>query len=187
MSFAATTLGDVHAVPELITARLLLRGWRLGDGAALEAINADPDVTRYLGNRKAPPDLIARIERYWAEHGFGIWALEALQPPLAGRLIGFVGLGHPTFMPQLATRTEIAWRLARETWGQGLATEAAVATRDHAFGELGLEELIAVIHPDNVRSRSVAVKLGMALEQRAPSDALGFDVEVWQLPAPSGA
>ena len=176
----------MNAVPELTTARLLLRGWTPQDAAVLEEIDADPEVSRYLGDRKGPPDFVGRIERHWAEHGFGVWAVEARHPPLAGRFIGFVGLGHPTFMPELAARTEVAWRLARDCWGQGLATEAAIATRAHAFDTLGLEELIAIVHPQNVRSQRVAEKLGMAGEARAFSEALGFEVVVWQMPAPSG-
>jgi RimJ/RimL family protein N-acetyltransferase len=51
---------------------------------------------------------------------------------------------------------------------------------------LRLDELIAIIHPQNLRSRRVAANLGMALEQRAPSEALGFEVEIWQLRGPTG-
>lgn len=44
--------------------------------------------------------------------------------------------------------------------GQGLATEAALACREHAAA-LGVRHLVAIINPDNVASQKVALKLGM--------------------------
>jgi RimJ/RimL family protein N-acetyltransferase len=57
---------------------------------------------------------------------------------------------------------EIAWRLARPYWGRGYASEAARAALNHGFGELGLEQIIAVTVPANQRSRRVMERLGMA-------------------------
>ena len=48
----------------------------------------------------------------------------------------------PSEMP-FAPATEIGWRLARPLWGRGLASEAARAVVEHAFGELALAELVA--------------------------------------------
>ena len=59
---------------------------------------------------------------------------------------------------------EIGYLLGREHWGNGYATEAALAVRDWALAELGLERLIALIYPGNVRSIRVAEKLGMEPE-----------------------
>jgi RimJ/RimL family protein N-acetyltransferase len=59
--------------------------------------------------------------------------------------------------------TDIGWHLLREHWGQGFATEAAQASRDYAFAQLGVERLVAQIHPENYASRRVAEKIGMTL------------------------
>ena len=59
------------------------------------------------------------------------------------------------------TEIEIAYLFGRGYWGRGYATEASVAVRDWALGELGLQRLIALIYPDNARSIRVAQKLGM--------------------------
>src|SRR5262249_28276161 len=59
--------------------------------------------------------------------------------------------------------TGIGWHLLREHWGQGIATEAAHASRDYAFDQQGMERLVASIHPDNRASPRVAEKIGMAL------------------------
>lgn len=172
---------------DLLTPRLRLRRWRPGDAAPMAAINSDPEVARYL-NRPADPRAVAAFHRavldHWARYGFGWFALESREPALAGRLLGFAGVAHPSFLPEIATRPELGWRLGREAWGRGLATEAAQATRDHAFAVLGLPELIAIIHPDNERSRRVATKLGMTVERLIENPALGRPVELWQMAPP---
>ena len=60
---------------------------------------------------------------------------------------------------------EIGWHVRRSLWRQGFATEAAVAHRDRATGELGMERLISLIRPENTASRRVAEKLGMTVEK----------------------
>ena len=150
-------------------------------------INGDPEVTRYL-NRPVGPAATAAFQAgaiaHWDAYGFGFWAAESLAPEDVGALLGFIGFAHPTFLPELASRVEIGWRLARRAWGRGLATEGAIAARDHAFDVVGLDELISIIHPENERSRSVATKLGMTVQQRVHHAGLGRDVEVWALAAP---
>jgi len=165
---------------ELLTERLRLRRWRPEDEAPMSAVNRDPEVARYLNAATDERSLAAfhgRVLEHWATYGYGWWAVELRD---GGGLIGFAGVSHPTFLAPVAHRTELGWRLARAAWGRGLATEAATAARDDAFGRLGLDELIAVIHPDNVRSQRVARKLGMAVETHVPHPGLGIDVEIWR-------
>jgi RimJ/RimL family protein N-acetyltransferase len=153
-------------------------------------INRDPEVTRYLNRATGPAAtraFYAAAVGHWQDHGFGLWAVESLAPEDVGAFLGFVGLAYPTFLPAIAARVEIGWRLARRAWGRGLATEGAVAARNHAFDVVGLGELISVIHPDNERSRRVATKLGMTVEQRILHAGLGREVEVWQLTAARGS
>ena len=88
------------------------------------AINSDPAVTEFLNRRMdaaATAAFLDRTEEHWAEHGFGHWAVEPTEGPLAGEMIGFVGVAYPTFLPELATRPELGWRLA--------APPGAAATR----------------------------------------------------------
>ena len=61
---------------------------------------------------------------------------------------------------------EIGWRLRRDAWGAGLATEAARAVLDHGFITLRLPEVVADIHPENARSIRVAEKIGLILRGR---------------------
>jgi RimJ/RimL family protein N-acetyltransferase len=166
---------------ELRTDRLLLRRWRSSDIEPMGAINADAEVARYLN--RPPPDgsFVAALESQWRLHGFGLWALESTEPATAGEMLGFAGLGHPSFIPALEFEVEIGWRLARSAWGRGLATEAARATLAYARDPLGLRRLISIIHPENVRSQRVAEKLGMAVGRLVHNPVLGIPVEVWEL------
>jgi len=56
---------------------------------------------------------------------------------------------------------EIGWRFARDAWGHGYAGEAAAAVMAHGFAVGGLAKIVAVLDPDNHRSRRVCEKLGM--------------------------
>jgi RimJ/RimL family protein N-acetyltransferase len=89
-----------------------------------------------------------------------------------------------TFIPAVAERTELGYRLARPAWSQGFATEAALACRDDAFYRAGLSELISLIDPANIRSQRVAEKVGMAPGESVRNPLTGTDVTVWSLRAP---
>lgn len=139
-----------------VTERLVLRRFTPADAEAFAAVNADPEVTRFVGgplDREASDAFLARTMAFWDERGYGRCAVEE-----AGTLLGFAGLGtHPI----AGDDVEIGWRLARHAWGRGLATEAARAVADLAFGPWGLSRLVAVMHPENAASLGVARNLGM--------------------------
>jgi len=163
----------------------VLRRWHAADEQAMVAINRDPEVTRYLNrpvDAAAVRSFLSASAAHWARHGFGPWALEGRREPLRGRLIGFAGVAFPAFLPEIAHRPELGWRLARDVWGRGLATEAATAALEDADRRVGLSELIAIIHPDNRRSTRVAAKLGMSLERSIHNPVLARDVDLWSRP-----
>lgn len=126
-------------------------------------MNADPEVMRYIGDGR-PQDraraaaALDRMRWHWAEHGFGRWAIERASD---GAFLGFCGVGFPPFVPEVATWPEIGWRLQRRYWGNGYATEAAIAARDHFFTAFAYSELISLAHPDNAASHRVMRKIGM--------------------------
>jgi RimJ/RimL family protein N-acetyltransferase len=143
------------------TERLLLRTWRPSDEAPFAALNGDPEVTRYLSgpmSREDSDELLARIRGHWRQHGFGLYAAEV---KATGAFIGFVGLAIPSFLPDVLPAVEVGWRLAREHWGNGYATEGARASVAYGFGELGLKQIISIIDPRNAPSIRVAERLGM--------------------------
>jgi RimJ/RimL family protein N-acetyltransferase len=145
------------------TDRLLLRAWRAEDVPGYARMNADPEVTRYLGRGGRTLTLeetrthVERIEHHWATWGYGLSAVEHLAD---GHMIGFVGLAHHRWYPD---EVEIGWRLDRAYWGRGLATEGAAAVLRHAFEELGLDHVISIADRGNVASRRVMEKNGLRL------------------------
>jgi RimJ/RimL family protein N-acetyltransferase len=144
----------------------------------MAAINADPEVTRFLHGAATGP-FLPKVQKHWDEHGFGFWAVESREVDLRDRCLGFVGVAYPTFLPELSHRPEIGWRLAREAWGRGYATEAAMAVRAYARTELAIVRLISIIHPDNVRSQRVATKLHMVRAETVHHPGMQLDVDVW--------
>ncbi|GIF72433.1 GNAT family N-acetyltransferase [Asanoa siamensis] len=148
------------------TERLTLRGWRDADLDALAAINADPEVMRYIldgsvrDRQRTSQDLRAMI-RGWDERGFGLFAVDVRE---TGAFVGWAGLAVPEFLPEVMPAVEIGWRLAREAWGRGYATEAAAASLQFAFDDCALDRVISIRHVDNTRSARVMAKLGLAFE-----------------------
>jgi RimJ/RimL family protein N-acetyltransferase len=180
----------IRAPTELLTPRLLLRQWRDDDLERLVAINSDPEVTEFLHgpfDAATTARFIERARAHWEQHGFGRFALESRESQGRGELVGFTGVAYPTFLPAVAHRPELGWRLDRRVWGRGLATEAAVACRSLARDHLRLDELISIIHPDNHRSQRVAEKLGMAVEGQVEDPVVRRPVDVWAIDLRAGA
>jgi RimJ/RimL family protein N-acetyltransferase len=167
-------MATTFEVPVLRTDRLVLRAFRAGDLAAWAAMEADPEVRRYRGN-----NLRTRDEAWGAmETSLGQWALRgygllALEHAADGQFVGFAGVLHPADWPE----AELAYSLARPYWGQGLAIEAARAARDWAFAQHGFSRLASFILSENIRSISVAARLGAVSEGMV--ELRGFRAEWW--------
>jgi len=152
------------------TDRLLLRRWLPSDTAPFAELNADPRVMKFLTrplSRAESDALAARIEEHFEQHGFGLWAVEAVG---VAPFIGFVGLSVPRFEAAFTPCVEIGWRLAGGYWGHGYASEAASAAAQFAFNRLGLEEIVSFTVPENVRSRRVMERIGMTRDPREDFD-----------------
>ena len=153
--------------PELETNRLLLRRWRPADLEQFSAINADPVTMEHLPSTLSEDEsgqLIARIEKGFEEDGFGLWAVTHL---VSGRLLGFAGLQRVHFESHFTPAVEVGWRLGRDHWGSGYATEAARAALRYGFDSAELPEIVSFAVPANTRSTRVMERLGMT---RDPSD-----------------
>jgi RimJ/RimL family protein N-acetyltransferase len=156
----------VH-VPTIETPRLRLRAWSDADREPFAGMNADPEVMRYMRHRldRAGSDaLVDRIVAGWQADGFGLWAVELRSD---ARFIGFVGLSRPSFDAPSMPAVEVGWRLARDAWGFGFATEGGRASVRYGFEVRGLEEIVSLTTVGNVRSRRVMERLGM---HRDPAD-----------------
>lgn len=168
---------------EIQTPRLLLRRWRDDDLVPMAEINADPDVMQWIGDGSVrdleqTAEAIERWEEEWDEEGFGLFAVELLA---SGELIGFVGLSVPTFLPEVLPAVEIGWRLGRQFWGQGYASEAAHATLEFALQDRGLDRVISITRTGNEASENVMRKLGMVPERQTTHPVYGFALTVYAI------
>jgi RimJ/RimL family protein N-acetyltransferase len=148
-------------VAELRTDRLLLRHWRDADREPFAALNADPEVMRHFPApfSRSESDALAEVVATALDRdGWGWWALEVRR---TGAFIGFTGLARVGFEAHFTPAVEMGWRLAREAWGHGYATEAARAAAGFGFEVLDCDELVAFTAVGNLRSRAVMERLGM--------------------------
>lgn len=153
-----------ETIPTITTPRLVLRAFLPSDAGALERVMGAPEVMQYFPVTTPPTmeqceNFIARQRQHWIEHGYGWWAVDS---KIEARLIGWAGL---QFLPD-TQETEVAYLIAHEFWGQGLAVEAAAAGLRFGFGQLEMDTIIAVVHIDNARSCRVLDKLSMTRDRR---------------------
>lgn len=147
------------------TPRLVLRRFIDDDRAAFAEMNADPEVREFFPGTLSRAECDAMIDRIndgIDRNGYSFWCA-ALRS--TNRCIGFIGVTAPNFEADFTPCIEIGWRLARDTWGQGLATEGARASLAFAFDKLGLADVVAFTVPDNRRSRAVMERIGMRYER----------------------
>jgi len=143
------------------TPRLVLRQWQDADREPFAALNADPEVMRHFPAplvREASDRSLDHWRREIAERGWSNWAL-ALRD--GGAFVGFVGLTVPWRTLPFTPCVEIGWRLAREHWHRGYATEAAGAVLAFGFERLELDEIVSFTALVNRRSRAVMERIGM--------------------------
>ncbi|MCZ4102812.1 GNAT family N-acetyltransferase [Streptomyces sp. SID13666] len=165
---------------EIRTPRLILRRWHDDDLAPMAEINADPQVMRYIADGsvrdlESTAEAIERWEEEWDEEGFGLFAVELLA---SGELAGFTGLSVPSFLPEVLPAVEIGWRLGRQFWGQGYASEAAHATLEFALQDRGLDRVISIAAVGNDASENVMRKLGMVVERETVHPEYGTPLRV---------
>jgi RimJ/RimL family protein N-acetyltransferase len=163
------------AIPSIETERLTLRAFREADATALFELSQDPDVMRYVGDRRIPTlqeswRAVAGWLGHWALRGYGQWAIEERA---SGQFIGRAGIINPVDWPG----PEVGYLLGKAWWGHGYATEAARAAMDWGFEQVRFSELISLIFPENMRSIAVAARLGESL--RGDTDLWGNMVSVY--------
>lgn len=156
---------------ELRTERLILRQWRDADRDPFAELNGDPGTMRYFPaplTREESDSLFDRASAHIDEHGWGLWAVEVVDGP---PFIGFVGLSRPRFAPELV---EVGWRLHRNHWGNGYATEAGREALRFGFEELGLDEIVSFTTVTNEPSRRVMERIGMTHDPSRDFDHPGL-------------
>ncbi len=148
----------------LETPRLTLRPFAESDLDDLSVLMANADFMRFSLGVFSRAQTAAFLEKMRARDRAGLPSQFALIPRSNEKLIGYCGFFLQTV--DGVEELEIAYRVDPSSWGQGLATEAARAVRDHAFDDWRLPHVISLIHPDNIASRRVAEKNGMTPEKQ---------------------
>lgn len=159
------------------TERLTLRNWCESDRGDFAALNSDPDVMADLGGPIERTESDAKFDRFtasYAKHGFCRWVVEHRD----GHFVGYVGIMPSPPSHPLGPHVDIGWRLARQAWGRGYATEAGRATLKDAFARLGFEEVLSYTSPDNTRSQAVMNQLGL-LRQPSKDFSHSYDGTLW--------
>lgn len=145
----------------LKTKRLILRPWREKDLELFAEMNADQEVMKYFPSilsKEESNQMAKRMQTKIEERGWGFWAVTV---PGIAEFIGFIGLNDVTFPAQFTPAVEIGWRLARDYWGKGYATEGALACLNYGFEVLNLDEIVSFTAVQNMPSRAVMERIGM--------------------------
>lgn len=143
--------------------RLILRTVTPEDFEDVHEMIADQRVMKFVAGTKTKSETQQWLEWILAEYdrdGICFWAIEL---KTSGEFVGMVGLlakevgGYEEI--------ELVYRVKKEFWGKGYATEAAKCCENYAKNNLQLKRLIALVHPENIASRRVAGKVGLSLEK----------------------
>lgn len=152
---------DVH----IETERLRIRALQESDLDGMFALDSDPEVHKYLGNKPitekaAALKYIKDTNKQYKERGIGRWAVELKE---TGDFIGWCGLrlyteytfnNHTNFY-------DIGYRLRHEFWGKGYATEASKACLEYAWNVLHLDNVYGITEKGNEGSHRVLLKIGL--------------------------
>jgi RimJ/RimL family protein N-acetyltransferase len=154
------------------------------DHAGLVDLLADDEVRQHLGNRPTGAteefNRLCRNAGSWALFGYGIFTCRARG---MDEVLGICGVFHSWrgFGDRLDDTPEIGWIFARQTWGKGLASEAARASLawfDTAFPG---RRVACMINDTNLPSLAVAGKLGFV--QYGAHDDMGTNLILLERPA----
>ncbi|KAB2328086.1 GNAT family N-acetyltransferase [Cytobacillus depressus] len=145
----------------LETSRLQIRDWEETDLGPFSRLNVDEKVMTYFPKTLSSAEtnafyksIISEIKEY----GFGLYAVEEKE---SKEFIGFIGFHRTTFEADFTPCIEIGWRLKKEAWGKGFATEGATACLHYGFTELGFSDVYSFTADINKPSKNVMRKIGM--------------------------
>lgn len=150
-----------HNAYIISTERLGLRRWIDSDADPLIGLNRNPDVMEFFPKPLTPEEtrnMIKRIALSFEQHGYGLFAVEKRSTQ---EFLGFTGFARPTFETYFTPCVEIGWRLKKEAWGNGYATEAALACLDYGFQTLHFDRILSFTSVLNTRSEKLMQRIGL--------------------------
>ncbi len=143
------------------TSRLRLRDWEEADLKPFIELNADEKVMTYFPKTLSTEEtkvFYKTIVSEFEEYGFGLYAVELKE---SKEFIGFIGFHRATIEVDFTPCIEIGWRLKKEAWGKGYATEGAKACLNYGFNLLNFNNVYSFTADVNDPSKNVMRKIGM--------------------------
>jgi len=145
--------------PVISTERLILRKMTKDDTKNLMEIFSDPVAMKYYPSTKNEGETLEWIEwtqKNYEQYAVGLWIVE---DKVTGEFLGQCGI-----VPQEVDgviEMEIGYLFVRRVWGNGYATEAALACKNYGFEKLKLNRMVSLPDVNNIPSTKVAERIGM--------------------------
>ena len=143
--------------------RLGFRTWLPTDLPAFTAMNADAETMIFFQHplsKKESQALMDRMMRLYADRRHCYFAVDLLE---SGEFLGMIGLGTKSFKADFTPCVDIGWRIRKEYWNQGYASEGAARCLEFAK-ELGIKKVYSLASSKNIASIRVMQKIGMSYE-----------------------
>ena len=145
----------------LTTERLILTIPEANDMDELFILQSDSEVMKYIGDgarsRETTESFLIKSITHFAKHGFSFCSVREKSSNCFVGQAGLIYLGFDDNQHNI----EVGYRLHKNHWGKGYATELTKALILWAFQHLSIQKLVAVAHPDNKNSQNVLIKSGL--------------------------
>ena len=143
------------------SARLYLRQWKEEDKEVFFELNSDPKVMKYFLKPLSKDESDVFVEKTKSQIDRKGWGFFAVETKAASEFIGFIGLADTSFESAFTPCMEIGWRLHRNFWKKGYATEVAKSVLDFAFKNFGRKDIVSFTLKLNFSSIAVMRRIGM--------------------------
>lgn len=141
--------------------RLGFRNWNEDDLFPFSSMNNDPLVMEFFPRtltKNETKNFIEKISEHFNNNGYGLYAVDKLESSV---FISFIGFMIPGFEAHFTPCVEIGWRIKKEEWNKGYATEGAKRCIKFGFEKLSFSEIYSFSSKLNLKSERVMIKIGM--------------------------
>ncbi|MBI1223442.1 MAG: GNAT family N-acetyltransferase [Bacteroidetes bacterium] len=145
------------------TERLILRDLEMTDAEGMFQLDSDPEVHEFLGKKpiktlEEAVEVIERVRKQYERNGIGRWAIIDRE---TGDFIGWAGLKYEEVLRKEFSYYDLGYRLRKDYWGKGIATESAMASLNYGFEKLHLSEIGAAAAVNHLVSNKILKKIGL--------------------------
>ena len=145
------------------TPKLILRDIMDSDLKDMYELDSNPEVHKYLGRNPVThldesEKVISSIQKQYLDYGIGRWAVIDKK---TNSFMGWAGIKFETKVRDEMDYYDLGYRLKKEYWGQGFASEAALACLRYGFQNMRLNEVYGGAHAHNSASNKILKKVGL--------------------------